>query len=150
MMIGFNKCVDVLVLNLDIQDIIYADELINYKYSLKSFGSPMAMRQRTKIDPANWWSQHGCSSPNLQKLAIWILNLTTSSSSCERNWSTFEGIYTKKRNRLESNRLNELVYVKYNQFLKDMFAKRDERDLSDKKVWTMLWRNMKDIHGTCS
>ncbi|XP_057462414.1 uncharacterized protein LOC130752621 [Actinidia eriantha] len=43
-----------------------------------------------------------------------ILSLTTSSSGCERNWSTFEGIHTKKRNRLDATRLNNLVYVQFN------------------------------------
>ncbi|XP_020525776.1 uncharacterized protein LOC110007665 [Amborella trichopoda] len=125
---GFNECVDVLVSDPDIQDIICADELINYNCSLKSFGSPMTMRQRTKINPAHWWSQHGCSSPNLQKLAMQILNLATSSSGCECNWSTFEGIHTKKMNRSASKRFNDLAYVKYNRLLKDRFAKRDKRD----------------------
>ncbi|KAL0410835.1 UNVERIFIED_CONTAM: hypothetical protein Slati_3673200 [Sesamum latifolium] len=37
-----------------------------------------------------------------------------SSSGCERNWSVFEHIHTKKRNRLEHQRLNDLVYVHYN------------------------------------
>ncbi|XP_020527816.1 uncharacterized protein LOC110007915 [Amborella trichopoda] len=113
-MIGFNKGVDVLVPNQNIQDIICVDELISYKCGLKSFGSPMAMRQMTKIDSANWWSQHGCSATNLQKLAIRILSLITTSSSCERNWSTFEMIHTKKRNKLKSKRPDDLVYVKYN------------------------------------
>ncbi|CAN6999504.1 unnamed protein product, partial [Brassica rapa subsp. trilocularis] len=31
-----------------------------------------------------------------------------------RNWSSFEGIHTKKRNRLDVNRLNNLVYVQFN------------------------------------
>ncbi|XP_050368838.1 uncharacterized protein LOC126786927 [Argentina anserina] len=43
-----------------------------------------------------------------------ILALTTSSSGCERNWSAFEGIHTKKRNRLDTTRLNNLVYVQFN------------------------------------
>ncbi|KAK2655644.1 hypothetical protein Ddye_008696 [Dipteronia dyeriana] len=43
-----------------------------------------------------------------------ILALTTSSSGCERNWSTFEVIHTKKRNRLDVDRLNNLVYVQFN------------------------------------
>ncbi|XP_052114416.1 uncharacterized protein LOC127745586 [Arachis duranensis] len=33
---------------------------------------------------------------------------------CERNWSIFEHIYSKKRNRLEHQKLNDLVYVHYN------------------------------------
>ncbi|KAK2651904.1 hypothetical protein Ddye_011760 [Dipteronia dyeriana] len=53
-------------------------------------------------------------TPNLQRVAIRILSLTSSSSGCERNWSTFEGIHTKKRNVLDVDRLNNLVYVKFN------------------------------------
>ncbi|XP_020517700.1 uncharacterized protein LOC110006478 [Amborella trichopoda] len=72
----------------------------------------MVTRQRTKIDPATWWSEHGCSARNLQKLVIQILNQTTTSSDCERNCNTFEMIHTKKRNKLESKRLNDLIYIK--------------------------------------
>lgn len=57
------------------------------------------------------WIQNG---PNLQRLAIKILSQTSSSSGCERNWSVFERIHTKKRNRLEHQRLNDLVFVHYN------------------------------------
>ncbi|XP_045831497.1 uncharacterized protein LOC123922868 [Trifolium pratense] len=46
--------------------------------------------------------------------AIRILGQTSSSSGCERNWSFFERIHTKRRNRLEHQRLNDLVYVAYN------------------------------------
>jgi hAT family C-terminal dimerisation region len=41
---------------------------------------------------AHWWVNHGRSSPNLKRLAVRILNLTCSSSGCERNWSTFEQV----------------------------------------------------------
>nr|XP_029154502.1 uncharacterized protein LOC114927741 [Arachis hypogaea] len=36
------------------------------------------------------------------------------SSGCERNWSIFEHIHSKKRNRLEHQKLNDLVYAHYN------------------------------------
>ncbi|KAL9671968.1 hypothetical protein QQ045_009542 [Rhodiola kirilowii] len=61
-----------------------------------------------------WWESYGCDAPNLQKLAIRILSQTCSSSGCERNWSVFEHIHSKKRNRLEHQKLNDLVYVRYN------------------------------------
>jgi hypothetical protein len=32
----------------------------------------------------------------------------------ECNWSVFERIHTKKRNRLEQKRLNDMVFVQYN------------------------------------
>lgn len=40
----------------------------------------------------SWWSNYGSETPNLQVMAMKILSLTTSSSGCERNWSTFEGV----------------------------------------------------------
>ncbi|XP_019087794.1 PREDICTED: uncharacterized protein LOC109127474 [Camelina sativa] len=62
-----------------------------------------------------------------------ILSLTTSSSGCERNWSTFEGVHTKKRNRLDTQRLNNLVYVQFNMRL---LAKRKKQ--KEKKVDVLL------------
>ncbi|XP_020258984.1 uncharacterized protein LOC109835421 [Asparagus officinalis] len=74
---------------------------------------------------ADWWDSYGAAAPILQKLAIRILSLTCSSSGCERNWSTFEQIHTKKRNMLDHNRLQDLVFCKYNQALKERFDCRD-------------------------
>ena len=54
----------------------------------------------------------------MQKFAIRILSQTCSASGCERNWSVFERIHTKKRNRLEQQRLNVLVFVQYNLWLR--------------------------------
>ncbi|XP_042482660.1 pheromone-processing carboxypeptidase KEX1-like [Macadamia integrifolia] len=47
-----------------------------------------------------------------------ILSCTTSSSGCERNWSTFGLIHTKPWNRLSYEKLENLVYVHYNIKLK--------------------------------
>ena len=82
---------------------------------------------------ATWWSTYGNGVPNLQRIAIKILSLTTSSSGCERNWSTFEGIRTKKRNRLDTTRLNNLVYVQFNARI--MNKKKREKE---KKVDILL------------
>ncbi|XP_058005456.1 uncharacterized protein LOC131181417 [Hevea brasiliensis] len=46
-----------------------------------------------------------------------VLSLTCSASSCERNLSVFEHLHSKKRNRLFQERLDNLVYVKYNRAL---------------------------------
>ncbi|KAI0498297.1 hypothetical protein KFK09_021538 [Dendrobium nobile] len=68
----------------------------------------------TMNEPDEWWKMFGSSAPNLQKLAVRILSQTSSSSGCERNWSVFEQIHTKRRNHLEHQRLNDLVFVRYN------------------------------------
>nr|XP_033508765.1 uncharacterized protein LOC117273681 [Nicotiana tomentosiformis] len=75
----------------------------------------MAKRSRATRSPA----------PHLQKLAIRILSLAASSAGCKRNWSVFEHIHSKKRNRLEHKRLNDIVYVKYNRALRTRFDLRN-------------------------
>ncbi|GJS10506.1 pescadillo-like protein [Tanacetum coccineum] len=78
---------------------------------------------------ANWWGTFGGATPNLKKIAMRILSLTSSSLGCERNWSTFEGIHTKKRNRLEASKLNNLVYVQFNSNLTEKAKRRKARDV---------------------
>ncbi|XP_034693471.1 uncharacterized protein LOC117920189 [Vitis riparia] len=82
------------------------------------FGNELAVRTRKIRAPAEWWAAYGASAPNLQKFAMKVLNLTCSASGCERNWSIFENIHSKRRNRLDHQRLNDLVYIKYNRALK--------------------------------
>ncbi|RWR76250.1 hypothetical protein CKAN_00468400 [Cinnamomum micranthum f. kanehirae] len=77
---------------------------------------------------AAWWAAYGSKTPNLQKFATKVLSLTCSSSGCERNWSVFEHIHSKKRNRLDQKRLNDLVFVKYNRALKRRYDMRDILD----------------------
>jgi hAT family C-terminal dimerisation region len=66
------------------------------------------------LHAAYWWQQFGSQCHELQKFAVRILSQTCSASGCERNWSVFERIHTKKRNRLEQKRLNDMVFVQYN------------------------------------
>ena len=79
---------------------------------------------------AQWWEAFGGQCPQLQKFAIRILSQTCSASRCERNWSVFERIHTKKRNRLEQKRLNDLVFVQYNLRLRrnQLLNKRPDSD----------------------
>ncbi len=41
--------------------------------------------------------------------------------ACERNWSTFEFIHSKKRNRLTSERVADLVFLFSSLHLREMF-----------------------------
>ncbi|KAM0881724.1 hypothetical protein ACQ4PT_032771 [Festuca glaucescens] len=63
----------------------------------------------------------------LQRFAKRIVSLCATSYGCERNWSTFEFIHTKKRNRLQHQRLNGNVFVSYNRKNMDRFQKRREK-----------------------
>ena len=56
-----------------------------------------------------------------------ILSLTCSATGCERNQSIFDQVHTKRRNRLEQERLNALVFVKYNIQLEMRQKVREEK-----------------------
>lgn len=89
-------------------------QLETYEKEEKKFSKIVAKQTQHRRSLASWWERFGIDTPKLTTFAICVLNLTCSATGCERNWSTFVSIYTKKRNRLEHNRLNALVYVKYN------------------------------------
>ncbi|CAI9777216.1 unnamed protein product [Fraxinus pennsylvanica] len=83
-----------------------------------AFGKTLAIsgceNNTSNYNPVSWWDFYGNQTPNLKFMAKRILGLTTSSSGCERNWSVFESVHTKKRNRLDVTRMNNLVYVQFN------------------------------------
>ncbi|XP_058098369.1 uncharacterized protein LOC131243212 [Magnolia sinica] len=102
-----------------------------YTKSEGIFSKDIVIRHRTMKLPTDWWAAYGVDpnrkDPALKKMAMRILGLTCSASGCKRNWSTFEAIHTKKMNRLEQKKLNDLVFVQYNQKLRERFQTRKEK-----------------------
>ncbi|CAA0833516.1 hAT dimerisation domain-containing protein / transposase-related, partial [Striga hermonthica] len=93
---GVLDCLDVICHgDFDLRNKIMNIELPIYKTRRGVFGKPIATKgcevNDEKFDPATWWLNYEYGTANLQRIAIRILSLTTSSSGCERNWSTFEG-----------------------------------------------------------
>ncbi|KAK3219196.1 hypothetical protein Dsin_013166 [Dipteronia sinensis] len=76
---------------------------------------------------------YGNCASSLRAIAVRILSKTTSSSACERNWSTFALIHTKQRSRLVYSKLEQLIYCYYNMKLKlrDIAAEKDKVDETD-------------------
>lgn len=130
----------------NMQSLVINTELLKYKKKEGGFGRPLAAAgcatNDDNYDPVGWWSNYGNSTPNLQRMATRILSLTTSSSGCERNWSTFEGIHTKKRNRLDATRLNNLVYIQFSARLNN--KKKREKD---RKVDVLLASDASKAQG---
>lgn len=76
-----------------------------------------------------------CSgAPELRQVAIKVLAAMASSSSCERNWSTFDFIHSKKRNKLKSSRASDLVYVFSNKQLMRRQARLNKKGQHDALV----------------
>ncbi|XP_068462949.1 uncharacterized protein [Phaseolus vulgaris] len=89
-------------------------QLVEYHFGIGAFAMDDAKESRKTILPGEWWEMFGYRTPELKRFAIRILSLTCSSSGCERNWSSFEMVHTKRRNRLHLKKMNDLVYVMYN------------------------------------
>ncbi|XP_052107488.1 uncharacterized protein LOC127740515 [Arachis duranensis] len=75
-------------------------EIHLYRDRKESFDRPEAVSAAKKLQPVR------------------ILSQASASSGCERNWSLFDQIHTARRNRLEHDRLSDIVYVTYNLRLK--------------------------------
>jgi len=90
------------------------EQLRAYRSEEGMFANAASIEDRNKIPPGAWWQFYGAESPQLQRFAIRVLSQGSSSSPCERNWSSFNHIQSKKRNRLLSTQLENLVYVRSN------------------------------------
>ncbi|KAL6514773.1 hypothetical protein OROGR_020352 [Orobanche gracilis] len=142
----FNDILERMVLDTSVVEKI-SDQADQYENSRNSFGKQLSIRQRKTKNPLDWWGAFGGNTIELTMFAKRVVGLCCSSSGCERNWSTFEFIHTKKRNRLEHQRLNDLVYIQYNRKIATRFQKRREDGknfdplLLDDFQWDNEWVN---------
>lgn len=75
------------------------DELSRFSGCCNEFSSFDSLRDRWTMDPKGWWLYHGSSVPLLQSIALKLLGQPSSSSCCERNWSTYSFIHSSLRNK---------------------------------------------------
>ncbi|XP_019261290.1 PREDICTED: uncharacterized protein LOC109239218 [Nicotiana attenuata] len=101
---------------------------VGYHKRIEKLVPDAAMVDQIREEFVERQMQFGHQTPNLQKFAVKILSLTCNASGCERNWSVFEHIHSKKRNRPELSRLNDLMYIKYNRTLKRRYDARNTID----------------------
>ncbi|MQL98308.1 hypothetical protein Taro_031013 [Colocasia esculenta] len=73
-------------------------QMKSFREAIGGFAEPSAIAGRERVEGADWWFNFGHTAPTLRKVAVKILSQTSSSSGCERNWSTFALIHTKVRN----------------------------------------------------
>lgn len=99
-------------------------ELPIYLNAQGALGTDFAIMGRTLNCPGDWWAAYGYEIPTLQRYAVQILSQPCSSHWCKWNWSTFESIHTKKRNRMELEKFNDLVFVHCNLWLQAVVRNR--------------------------
>jgi hypothetical protein len=94
------------------------------------------LRDRGAKKPYAWWVTCGATCPLLQQLAMRLLSQVTSSSCCERNWSTYGNLYSLKKSRLEQSRAKTMVYVHNN--LRLIYRQREEWLKGKTKMWDVF------------
>jgi hypothetical protein len=122
-MAGFWKVVEKLVPNESHGKI--ANQRAKYRAREGLFGLPVAIRAATEMTPYEWWLEFGASCPELQSVAVKVLSQCTAASACERSWSTFDFVHTKRRNRLTAERSSDLVFVFSNLRMLDKMVEED-------------------------
>ncbi|KAM0919901.1 hypothetical protein ACQ4PT_007893 [Festuca glaucescens] len=74
------------------------------------------------MNAIDWWFNYGSETPNLNEVAKRVLSQPISSSSAERNWSTYSFIHNVKRNKLNTKTADKLVFIHANERLKRRFS----------------------------
>lgn len=90
------------------------EQIAAFRKAQGMFGTNLARESRTTAAPGIWWEQYGDSAPGLQRVAVRILNQVCSASIFEKNCSSNQQSHTEKRNKLDKESLNDLLYVHYN------------------------------------
>ncbi|GKV31275.1 hypothetical protein SLEP1_g39982 [Rubroshorea leprosula] len=78
------------------------------------FSCNLAIEARDTVSPGLWWEQFGDSAPVLQRVAIRILSQVCSTFTFERHWSMFQQVHSEKRNKIDKEAWNDLLYINYN------------------------------------
>ncbi|KAG8377696.1 hypothetical protein BUALT_Bualt08G0059600 [Buddleja alternifolia] len=92
-----------------------------------------SLNPRWVTDPVEWWVNHGSTAPHLQSISVKLFGQVSSSSCCERNWSTYSFIHSTKRNQITPQRAEDLVYVHSN--LRLLSRQTPQYKQGDTKMW---------------
>lgn len=89
-------------------------EFADFALMMNDFQNADSIEDRDDFEPKQWWGTHGGSTKFLKSLALKLLGQPSSSSCCERNWSTYSFIHSSKRNKLTPECAEDLVFARNN------------------------------------
>ena len=92
------------------------------------FGTLHATKDRERSDPICWWNMYGSGATYLHKLAVRVLSQVVNISFAKRCWNTYSFIHNVKRNSLNIEQAESLVYVHYNLRLLSHYCEAAKND----------------------
>ena len=95
------------------------------------FSLPQAIKDRATMEAISWWHMYRGVAPELYSLPIRVLSQGVNTSCAERCWRTYSDIHSVKRNMLNCDRTEKLVFVHYNHRL----LSRYREDYESFKNW---------------
>ncbi|KAL4587556.1 hypothetical protein LXL04_000428 [Taraxacum kok-saghyz] len=98
------------------------EQFVTFHMKKGIYSMPATQTDAVTMDAIDWWSTYGAETPELAEVAKKVLSQPISSSSAERNWSTYSYIHNVKRNRLNEKRADKLVYIHSNIRLPSRFS----------------------------
>lgn len=105
---GVNAALKIMAPNTYVQCL---QQLRGFRNKTGIFGEDTVKAAAKQMGAHAFWECCGASMPELRAVAMRALSQTCSSSTAERNWSSYEFVHSKKRNRLNAERCNDLIYV---------------------------------------
>jgi hypothetical protein len=101
------------------------DELRDF-FRLKLVSTPANFAEYASLSGIDYWVQYGVDEfPLLGDIAKRVFAVPTSSAAAERTWSAFSFLWSKRRNRLLSKKVERLVFLYTNYALLDDLDDRD-------------------------
>jgi hypothetical protein len=92
----------------------YIEFLIQAKQEKKNNSFRFQLLAKQKKSPLEWWFTDGTDYPTLQKFAIKLFTMATSSTASERNFLTMGFIHSKLRKALVTRIVEKLIFIKLN------------------------------------
>ncbi|GJN06963.1 hypothetical protein PR202_ga24747 [Eleusine coracana subsp. coracana] len=109
------------------------EEYAKFSSCTQEFNNHDSIDDRWTSSPHTWWTNYGQDAPLLMNLAMKLLTQPTSSSCCERNWSTYNFIHSVKRNVLTPQRAEDLVFLHSN--LRHLSRKIEAYKTGETRMW---------------
>ncbi|XP_066379528.1 uncharacterized protein [Miscanthus floridulus] len=128
-----------------VEESAFYDTIYAILYYSQQWLSEVPNRVAPHEDIEQWWGLHGQRTPELKSLALKLLGQSASSSSCERNWSTYGFIDSVTRNRLTPPRAKDLVFVHSNMRL--LSRKSDDYMKGPTQMWDVGADNHETFYG---